>query len=269
MIDGAESIRQQLDAYLDGRMSAVDRERFERTLARHPELRYEADLQSEIDRSLMRTMAPPSASALAQIARRVLEQRDEPGRSRPAVVARLRPLGIAASLALMVAGVWLTWRGLTQGTVGEPYVPLPRQTFVAAYHEKLETGFEPAWVCETDEIFRETFRKQYGQPLQIAELPEGTRMLGLSYANTITPWTTCILAQADDDPIVIFVDRARSASGIADPPAESGLSMYRRNLGELVICELTPRDAPSLLDAFYNPDVTDVEDPTGSGEDQP
>jgi hypothetical protein len=78
-------------------------------------------------------------------------------------------------------------------------------------------------------------------------------MAGLAYCHSITRDTVCMVGSADaTSRIVVFIDRLEKDT---QPvlPAESGLHLFRRELGQLVLYEVSPKDHPILLDWFYIP----------------
>jgi len=53
---------------------------------------------------------------------------------------------------------------------------------------------------------------------------------------------------------IVLADRA-SFNKEQALPAESGLHLFSRQVGDLVLYECTPLDQPSILDDFYLPDI--------------
>jgi len=53
----------------------------------------------------------------------------------------------------------------------------------------------------------------------------------------------------------VFVDKASEDKHVAEPSAKSGLHLFRKELGPLVLYELTPLDHPSVMDYLYLSDV--------------
>jgi len=243
-----------LDRFIDGLLDQKAQAAFEQRLGREPALRDEVDRRRAIDAALRRTLGPPPEDALRAIVERALRA----GATAPlAATLRFttatRRLAIAASLALCLTGIWMAWRALAPGgTSFEPYAITPPKSMEVAYADEVAAGFEPAWACADDEEFRETFRRRFGLPLLLDPLPEGSVALGLAYGNTISPWTLHLLARVGDRPVLVLVDRAERDGSFA-PPADSGLHLHRRAIEDLVIYELTPHEAPALLEHFRIP----------------
>jgi hypothetical protein len=249
---GTDDREQLLDAYVDGLLTASEREAFERRAGQDAVLRRELDTQRTIDGLLRGGFAPPSADrVVAQIELAAQSQR---------VVARFswsgtspaRRVAIAAVLALGVLGIWRIWDFVESQRPGK-YPARVGKPMHETYADVLAKGFRPDWVCKTDREFAETFKRRLGQPLLLAKLPEGVQAFGLWYPSTITPRTVGLLAKAGDAEILVFADRTKADKAQSLPPA-SGLHLFRREIDGIVLYELSPLTEAHLLDAFYIPD---------------
>ncbi len=243
-----------LDQHLSGRLDEAGRRAFEAHLDTHPQAREELELQRRINGVLRRRVQPGDAQRIwervdaAQRAGRVL-----------ALQRRQRWLrrgtwAIAAALVLAVgAGVWLRWgRPETAGVDEQGYKVKPWRTFEMVYRDEVAAGFKCEWECKTDREFAGTFRKRFGQGLLVGQLPAGVHTLGLSYCNTLSRKTVILLAKVQDKDVLVFIDRPGQYDDL-QIAANSGLHLFKRRLGQLVLCEVTPLDQPHLLDAFYDP----------------
>jgi hypothetical protein len=258
-----------LERYLDGQLGEADRAAFERSLPDDPERAAQVALQAQIDDALGRLFEPPETVAVD-----LPLDSGSPGAPgiapAPAVApalngvaatttgraARRRPrwravAALAAAIALAAVGAWQIRSALTAGRGGAaPYGGY--QDFAGFYASAVAAGFEPQWVCADDAEFRRTFEEHYGQPLLLGELPPDVRTLGLSYAYSLSPRTTCLLARAAGEPVVVFVDEAHRDPGPQGVEA-GGMNLFRRRLGRVVLYELTPLDEPRLLERFRDP----------------
>ena len=130
------------------------------------------------------------------------------------------------------------------------------------YADSVANDMEPEWTCDTESEFADSIRSHFGQAAVIPfELPEGVAALGLAYCNSISRRTVYLLAEVNDEPVVVFIDRVEADPGqMVDET--SGLNLFNRRLGLLVLYELSPLEKPALLQLFYDPD-TDRVSPTG------
>jgi len=222
----------RLDAYLDGLLDPDAREAFEREADQSAPLQDAVSLQKRIDDSLRQGFAghalvPPPLPAPAPL---LLPKRWRIG----------RPLAMAAMLALVFAGVWSLWLSdLVNGAE-----PLSK-----VYYSLVDTGFEPGWVCETDDEFALSFAKHIRQPLLLADAG-GLEALGLSYNYALGSKTVMLLAKVDQQPVVVFVGQANR---VTEPPRAGSwsMSLFERTVGGAVLYELSPFDEPRVIPHFY------------------
>jgi hypothetical protein len=94
-----------------------------------------------------------------------------------------------------------------------------------------------------------------GQGLLLAAMPEGTKMDGLTYCGGLSRYTTTMLAHVGQSPVMVFVDRADADTHPPQPSASSKLNLFKKQLGPLVMYELTPLDHAAVMDYLYLADV--------------
>ncbi len=250
MDNHAEQPEMLLEGYLDRSLTEAECGAFEGELERRADLRAAIRQQQTIDESLNRLARPPAADRL----RSIVEPTVSNSSRRVSWGGRRvgwRKVALAAALAGAVYGGWSIWQFAASGPAGPPYITQPWRSLETVYRETTSGGFEPNWVCKDDREFAESFRAVYGQALLLHDLPEGTAALGLSYCHNMTPRTTCVLATAADRALMVFVDRIER--DFSQPPP-GHLNLFRREIGRLVLYEVSPLDAPVMLDAFYDPE---------------
>lgn len=267
-----EDIPALLDAWLDGRLDPAARAAFEDRLKADPALREQVELQKQIDQSLRRSLAAPSADRVLGAIRHggeagaqgetgtgrmpMPQGEAEPGRTiklqaRPRNAGNLRALALAA--ALVVAAVGLGWfNGLFDGLMGGSARPVQELTFASIYDQTLGTGFQPNWVCENDEQFAGSIWGRLGQGLLLATTPPNIEMLGLKYANLLTEDSSLLLCYVDRKPVVLLLERISAARDLPEPK-DGRLRVFRRDVGQLAVWEITPLAQATVLPLLIDP----------------
>jgi hypothetical protein len=244
---------EQVDAYLDGLMKPEERAAFEARLRAHPEIAKEILLQKQMDASLER-LFPVERISDAQLAEL---QEDDVTPAQPSAAGSLRTAQVersiqsskwikvaVAGIAAMVAWIMVVWFW-GNGTGKAPFFQ-PRPVALV-YQEVLDNGFEPYYECHEEDRFAETFSHRQGQALRLTELPEGSRMLGLSYEGGISRDTTSMLCRVDGKPVMVFVDRLENDIPNASQNDQPDLHVYREARDGLVFYEVTPFGSARLI----------------------
>ncbi len=260
-----------LDAYLDGMTSASELRELETRIGRDESLCAAIALQGRIDGALADVYDAPSPDRIlehiASGASRGLQssrtsamgQSHVPLRQTARWMSVGRGLALAAVVAIAFVGIW---RIVDFYREGDDTTPLagsipdwnPNVSFVDAYRAVEAADFAPSWICDSDEQFIDTFRKLFRQPLSLAQSPDDIAVLGLGYANTISGGTVTMLARVRGEGAMVFIDRVNYDADFT-LPADSGMHLFRREIGRAVLYELTPFDKPELLDLFQDPDA--------------
>ncbi len=252
----------RLDAYLDGVMTPAQCAEFEREIESDDDLRMQIKIQKEIDQAFRRLFQPPSAKEVPGV---ITDLRESEPYTLPPTTKRdwgavPRRLAVAAALVAGVFGGWLTWNALQPSSVSNPYGPW--RSIEVVYADAVANDMEPEWICDTEPEFANSIRNHFGQAAVIPfELPDGMVALGLAYGNSISRRTVYLLAEVNDQPVIVFIDRVEADQG-PTVNESSSLNLFKRRLGRLVLYELSPLEKPALLQLFYDPD-TDRISPTG------
>jgi len=238
-------VRHLLDRYLDGDLAGAELEAFEARLGRDSSLRAEITRQERIDDGLRRLLAPPQnpPRIAALEARPEAAERDHP--SPPVPLTRRRTgivvgaLAAAAVLALAAAGVW--WQA-----GGARPTKLDR-----LYAFQVEHDWTPLEVCTTADAFQGWVEKYYGVPLRPRPgATERIEFIGWRYDTTLSGLTGVLLARADDQPLFVLVDRLEH-DGVLEPPRRhDALRLHRREVGGLVLYEVSPFERPRVIGAL-------------------
>ena len=255
---------QLLESYLDGMLDATQRAAFERDLADDPTLRAAVERQAQLDGALRRAFDVPSFDA-----GRFPFVHDPSGNGQgnesvgpresdrdvaPLPLLDRRRVGwakyAAVAAAVLISFALVAWFVRDRRTQTE-YPEMAWRSVEMVYRIETLKGFKPLWKCETDEEFAKTYKDALGTPilLPLAQLPPGTEMAGLSYSNTFSPKTVLFFGRVRGTPVIVFADRVEKDTGVG-VSAESGLRVYRKPVGDLVLYEVSPLDRAYFLDSF-------------------
>ena len=248
-MDPKDESRQPIDDYLDNQMDEPRRDEFEQQINSDDELAGQVDQQRRIDQSLQRLYAPPAGQ--------VLDGLDAAGKKSPKRRS-LRARYVAAMLAVaavIVVGVYL-WQ-IFDTSPGDGLRVVRLTPMAELYAAQIDAGFKPQFVCDTDQQFASTYWYRLDQGLLMHEAPPGVTALGLTYGRHLSFRTIMLLATAEDQQIIVFADQLSQVPQAAPQPPP-GMHVHRRDVGELVLYELSPFDQPKLLDLFYQPDMPEA-----------
>jgi hypothetical protein len=259
----------QLEAYLAGRLDHAQCEAFEERLRSNPELAEIAQFERRTRDALRQIFVPPPFHAKAlevvlQASRGETSTLSHSPGAEPLPIQRNKQrsslrqftqLFVAGSIAVAVWGAVL-WQ--LSGSANR--IPqFSREPLVSIHQRAVIDGFQPYYICDDPDRFALTFSSRQGVPLRLAELPAGTKMLGLSYLGGLSRHTTAMLGVSNGKEVTVFVDRRQEDTRQASPPPSSGLRIFRKELDSLVLYEVTPLEQSAFLDALEITDPVDCE----------
>lgn len=212
--------------YVDGGLETADVEAFEREMLQRPQVRAEVEALRGVDAALGRLFDDGTLAA-------------KPGV--PARTGTWRWFALAAGLLLAAGLAFYALR---------PDPLLIRPETVWANVER--AGFTPSWKCVDDAEFRAYLTSRLGESFTIAETP-GLQVVGWAYGKDYAKYplskdTLILINKVGDDHSVVMIDRIAHEKTLKVDP-DSGLHLFTRRVGGLVLYELTPRDQPAVLDA--------------------
>jgi hypothetical protein len=247
--DLPDNLAAQLEAYLDGALAPAERAAFERLAAADPVLRREVALARRIEISLKDAFSAPAHIPVPAEAHRSVLARIGFDRVKLWVSA-------AACVALIGMAVWI-WNV----RYGQPaYRPMSVAEVI--YDKQVRGGWEPEWVCKDDAEFAKAVTDRLGQGLLVHPQPDLTVVgwaysakPGDSYATfAISKDEMILLTKVDGRRVMGLVDRA----GAGPQPrltASSKLNLFERQVGDLIIYELTPLEESHILAQFFDPNA--------------
>lgn len=222
------------DRYVDGMMTADEAAAFVARLSNDAALRDDVESLRAVDASLRRVMGDwreHSPRVSIEITGR---------KRRSSFRAAMWILAAASFILLVLAGG--SWWSLQQPTSAE-----------RLYAAQVESGFEPGWVCDTDFEFARWTNNRLRQPLVPADpMPDDVQTLGWSFVIDDSPLSAqaaVMLATRGSEHVLVLVDRLENDRRVR-VSGGSDLSVFRRELGPLVLYEISPLKSPSVLDAI-------------------
>lgn len=253
---------EKLEAYLDGLLSPDERRIFEAELERDPELSQPVERQRAIDDSLRSLFPAPSLSDLhARVHSASLAAVG--GSSNFGFHSRFSALA-AAFVAYLAAGLWLFGSGPAEslndpelsGIQPVPDSPVDPSLIVACgipgdwgsgYAELAEScgGSWSRFACSSFEDVLQESRRRLGHGISVRSDTQ-VAFLGSRPAAAFGD-ALVLVGRFEDRVLVVCVLPASSDPHPTTDPA-GGLSIFRRELGPLILYEITPLDQPHLLD---------------------
>lgn len=260
---------QLIERYLDGTLSPHERREFEQRVQSDSALIEIVERQQAIDASLKRLFQPPEAAGEAALPRSVAAAGrapyslngqadrsdpvscDNPRRTRLRFFSRANRWRFAAALLLLLGGASFLLLRSGPGKVAPP--PMVLVSVNRAYSDALAGGFAPEWVCETDQQFAMMLYHRLFQAMLLDETPSNVQILGWRYVYSLSPETMMLLTRVEDKPVAILIDQVDHAGQAKFDPGE-GVNLFQRQVGGLVLLEVTPLDHPAVLEHFYQPE---------------
>lgn len=255
-----------LDAFLDGQLSASQQAAFHRRLGADRRLAEEVSLQQAIDGSLKRLYAPqaPPAAPPATPFAQAPQANHGPDRFHRLMTLQVRPWQAAVAAAIFLALGLITWQVAFVPSPSGPYErsggssygrAMEKQTPHEVYLTQVRDGFAAAWACPPAR-FASISRQRLGSaltyrvPAQAAGTAPEIEILGASYVHVFSRQTVALLARVNGEPVIVLVDRRDRAAAEAPGPQTGDLHTHRADVGPLALYEISPLDQPHLLEMF-------------------
>jgi hypothetical protein len=254
-----DSLHQMIEAYVDGLLPEPERLELERLMRSDPAVAAQVEAARRLEDSLRRRVVPPRLSLGLEHAAPVERGAAPAPRDAPAPlrIGRVALIGALAAGVVLAAAPVVHFLTLPEGSDRDRWLALT--TPEAVYRVQVEArGFEPEWICETDEEFAAAVEQRLGRPLLVRQDEPGISVLGWAYADgygrpIVSNQTMVLLVRVGDDPVLVFMDRAEADRPL-DLSGELGLKLFRSEADGLVLYELTPRSEPAVLGLFFSPE---------------
>ena len=248
----------ELEMYLDGMLPESDREAFLEKCD-HEQLKQAQATQNQIDDSLraMFQFDPLESEQVQELTRKAFESDSSvsgeeklspivtPKENESSSAGRRMVIAVLAAsiLGIVGGGMWL----MNGDSRVDPY--FEKQSVALLYQRTVEAGFQPYYNCKDPQRFKNTFEFRLGKKMQLAEaeMPEGTRMLGLSYLGGTSRDGTAMLGEVDGHQVVVFVDRSSAGQPDVSTEGTEGLNVFVVERDGLVFAEVSPLPESKMI----------------------
>lgn len=254
-----------LDAYLDGLLSGPDRQAFEARLAQDPALRAEADAQRRLDGALRSLFVVPVPPPLPPIHVNGKPPLPGPGAGASggaaagaAGVAGLLGKGpLLLALLLALFGGAFTWWYLAGGHFWSR--TKPDLSLENAYRQLQSDGFAPETQVTSESELSRVIVERLQSRIQLRRLnlrpaPPGVQWLGIAGHCGLPFGGAIVMSKVDGRDVLLMVGPSYG-NGTQSVPSWSKLHLFRKEVGPLVVWEVTPLKQPRLLDLVSLPDA--------------
>lgn len=239
-----------LDAYVDGHLSGAARAAFESRLADDPALAARLDFQRQLERALRGLFVAPAFPGV-------------PANGHPTPLPRHAASAAAASTAGRFAARWLRREVVLGGLFATAAVAIAvitwfaqfapagsRLTFETVYRQSVASGTGGCGGAHDGANLESVCQLSVGRALRLKSVPAGVEVLGVSEARVLSARTVVLRAKVDGAEVLVFADRAKNDDDDAGARPANGLRTFRRQMGDVVLYEVTPLAAPRLLDRY-------------------
>jgi hypothetical protein len=249
-----------LDAYLDGLLVGPERLAFESRLSQDPALRAAVESQRRIDGALRSLFVIPTPLPLPTNGK--YRQPDSPPPESPptpgpsATSATAAAAGaekgkiILAAVLLLLSAAITAWQFFPDGSGGG--AQRVRATPEEVYQRQVLGGFTPDVPYLGAQHLSAIYHTHLGRGLSL-RAPKGVTPLGVASGCGVGHDAVVLLARVNGREVMVIAstpDCAGPDPGGAAAGPDGGLRRFRRQVGGLVLDELSPLDRPHLLDRF-------------------
>jgi hypothetical protein len=239
------SLPTRLDRYLDGLLDPQEAAAFEREVAADPALAAELELQRRIDASLSRAFAYPEGVEASLL---------DPAPI-PFVPAKRRfswkRVAAVASLAASLTVAYIVSR---PGAFDPPLKGGAAFTMTACevYKRLNDNNWVPSYKCKNDEEFVAAVRKRLGTAVLIPLGTVGVTLDGWGYPDSyegspLSIHAMYLMTHVGDRRVLVMMDTKANENPV--PKGTCEVNLFRREVGSMVLYEVSPLDAPKAIEA--------------------
>ena len=239
-----------LERFLDSLMTSEEESTYREQHLSDAPVQQAIELQSQLDQSLLNLF--PSDEMSDQLKSRIIDNIQ----ARPSDFTLWTRASFlkAAVVALVLIAATAAWNGF----FNQKPEPFFQQVALVQLHQDLnQQGYQPYYNCEDEERFAAVFKKRQNVALKLTPMPVDRKMLGISYLGGLSRQTTAMLATVDNENVTVFVDRK---SALPEPNIVNRtetLNVFKREMSNLVLYEISPFKEAKLLDHFEALDPQD------------
>jgi len=225
-----EGFEQQLDSFLAGEWSKEQCRDFREGLTEQENKTLEAQLRID-DRLRSLFEIPDEGPALSL---------------RPKTPWLMYTVAAAAAIVIAV-GLQVFWP--------EPIPPYRGKSVYERYTRAIENGYEPDWVCETDEEFAAALDEHFEESFVLEPDPD-LEIVGWNSSSYGSSGERArpidLLLRVEGKPVVVVIARRRY-NPKPESLTEGDLHTFKRRFGPLYLYEVSPFDNARALDLIRKP----------------
>lgn len=240
-----QQVPSRLDLYLDGLLDPQEAAAFEQAMASDPALAAQVELQRRIDASLSRAFAYPEDADVS-----VPEARAIPLAGSSSRRFSWKRVGAVTAVAASLTIAFILSR---PNTFDPPIRPvLVKLTACEVYKRLNDNNWVPSFRCKSDEEFVAAVQKRLGSSVLIPMSTLGVTLDGWGYADgyegsPLSLHAMYLLTHVGDRRVLVMMDTKANESSV--PKGTCGINLFRREVGSVVLYEVSPLDQPKAIEA--------------------
>lgn len=215
----------------------------------------EAPLPARVTESIQRQFFPPLISdrLLDAVAGAAATNAFASSKTSPASKTWATPSKstwqLVGACLLVIASGGMIWVGANWNTWMRQLRDAAPMSLAEIYDRNVSCGFTPDLLSEEPTDFPTVFHRRHGVALKLRPMPSEIEILGLASMGGLSAKTTTLLCRVEGSPVMVFVDSKQDDCKRVGK-LDAGLYSFRREIGSVVLYELSPFDAPRISNLF-------------------